>query len=638
MTLMRMARMIERYILACGLLLAALAADAQEVLTPLSGNAQLIEADAQWRRNADVGSRSGDTLSLPFFDDFSEPFSRERNPIDHFPDPSKWTDRFVYVNDHMAVNPISVGVATFDGLDAQGLAYGFGLTVPTAADTLTSSPIDLSGTADVWLSFHYQAQGMGLAPASNDLLALEFKASDGLWEEVWTANGYNLENMDFRRAMIPITEEAFLFRGFQFRFVNYAALAGSVDHWHVDYVLLDAGRSEADTIYRDLALVKGTETLLSGRFSMPWTHFKSSETGYMADTRYFMLRNNFDEPRPSVYRFSIINALGETDYTFSSASVDVLPNIICGNELEDCSADNFGSALLDVRYETDVELSADSNAFLIETFLSVGGDQFEGNNRIVNKQRFYNYYAYDDGTAEVGYGLGNLQFPGQVAIRYDAVMRDSLRAIQYYLNPVGEDLSDEPVRFFVWSGDAVPEQLLYQSEEFQLDYSTGINFMNHHFLPTPLDIEGTFFIGWQQQPVQGQKFSIGFDLGRDASENVFYAIGTAPWTQSSIEGAVMFRPVFGNPYDWTVSVEEQMPGTLEVYPNPSSGIIYLREAFPGQFAHAYVHLYDVTGRAVHAQRGYSEGIDLSGVNHGLYILEVQTGNGDRFAQRIILRP
>jgi hypothetical protein len=638
-------RSIERtLLLVAAMMLAAFGpVAAQEQLFPLRGNPMLREAAKQLDvRPAGNGARAVDTLNLPFFDDFSEPFTRDNRPADLFPDTTKWVGNNVYVNDHMAVNPISIGVATFDGLNGAGLSYGFGISVASASDSLTSKPIDLSGAQDsVYLSFHYQAQGHGLAPAAADVLLLEFKDTSGVWEEVWSESGYTLTDSAFRRAMLPIADSAFLHAGFQFRFINYAARAGSVDHWHLDYVYLNDGRTAGDTVYRDIAFLYRTSSLLKTYQSMPWDHYKSNGTEMMGDTNYFMLRNNYDSTQSVNYSFEILDVLGNELFQNQESSPVVFAGALCGNELNECNdnpIDNFRNELEGFVYPTAPELTYDSSFFLVKNIFRATEDNVATNDEVIFKQKFYNYYAYDDGTAELAYGLGNLQFPGQVAIRYDVVKRDTLQAIQYYLNPVAEDLSAEPVRFMIWSGTEIPEQLIYMSDEVNFDYSTGINYMNHFFLDEHIEIEGTVFIGWQQQPVAGQKFSIGFDRNNDAREKVFYSIGSSPWSQSSISGAVMFRPVFGRPYNWTIGIDEQEAGNVTVYPNPSSGIIHLQESVPGQLYAAAITLYDVAGREVHAQQGYAGSIDVQALPQGLYILEVVSGQGQRTVQRIVLRP
>jgi hypothetical protein len=609
-----------------------------ELLIPLQGDPRLGDAYVQvMRQSQETGLRATDTLELPFFDDFSEPFTRSRGPADLFPSQERWTGRNVYVNDHMAVNPISVGVATFDGLDSMGLAYGFGFTIPTASDTLSSRPINLLGKQDVFLSFYYQAEGQGLAPAPNDLLTLQFLDTAEVWNEVWTANGYVLADSAFKRAMLPIADEEYLHGGFRFRFINYAARAGAVDHWHVDYVYLNSGRSENDTVTRDVAAVVGTSDLLVNYRSMPWTHFKTDPAAHMGNVRYFKLRNSWTDVYPVEYNFRVFDAFGTLVSDIDSARAQVNPSILCGNEINDCG-EQFAFELLGFQYPTATELTVDSNHFFIETSFEDLSDDRPENDKVLNRQNFYNYYAHDDGSAEVAYGLGNLQFPGRVAIRFDAVMRDSLRAIQYYLNPVAEDLSNEPVRFYVWRGQEVPEEIIYESEDVNFLYSTGINYMNHHFLDVPLDIEGTFFIGWQQQPVSGQKFSIGFDRSKDASDKVFYSIGTTPWTQSSIPGAVMFRPVFGRPYDWTIGVDEAVAPSFTVYPNPASGTLFISSPQADLLSDARISLFDLAGREVLHLQGYRSGIDVSGLRPGMYLLTLTDRNGHRSTQRILLQP
>ena len=93
-------------------------------------------------------STQTDTISLPFFDDFSYYWHTSQ------PDQKLWIDSYVFINNHFAIEPPSNGVATFDALDADGNIYkSTSTTFP--ADTLTSSPIDLgvSGLRNVYLSF-----------------------------------------------------------------------------------------------------------------------------------------------------------------------------------------------------------------------------------------------------------------------------------------------------------------------------------------------------------------------------------------------------------------------------------------------------------------------------------------------------
>ena len=51
-----------------------------------------------------------DTVELPFFDDFSG--------RSHRPDPGHWTDDYAYVNNSYSGDPVTIGVATLDAVDA----------------------------------------------------------------------------------------------------------------------------------------------------------------------------------------------------------------------------------------------------------------------------------------------------------------------------------------------------------------------------------------------------------------------------------------------------------------------------------------------------------------------------------------
>ena len=56
-----------------------------------------------------------------------------------------WIDQDVFINDNYAINPWTIGVATFDGLDETGYPHDWTGSGATGwADDLTSKPIDLS--------------------------------------------------------------------------------------------------------------------------------------------------------------------------------------------------------------------------------------------------------------------------------------------------------------------------------------------------------------------------------------------------------------------------------------------------------------------------------------------------------------
>ena len=102
----------------------------QEVITPLKHNKALQNLFGQnYQRTAIVN------LDLPFVDDFSSNTA--------YPNQAKWLDNKVFVNNTFCLNPYSIGVATFDGLNEQGNPYNNSFAnAQGGCDTLTSFPLN----------------------------------------------------------------------------------------------------------------------------------------------------------------------------------------------------------------------------------------------------------------------------------------------------------------------------------------------------------------------------------------------------------------------------------------------------------------------------------------------------------------
>ena len=75
-----------------------------------------------------------------------------------------WTDASAYINRTFPLNPPSIGVATFDGLNEVGLPYNFDIPLRVVADYLSSVPLRLGSLPDtnVFFSFFYQPKGLAL--------------------------------------------------------------------------------------------------------------------------------------------------------------------------------------------------------------------------------------------------------------------------------------------------------------------------------------------------------------------------------------------------------------------------------------------------------------------------------------------
>ena len=237
----------------------------QEIIFPLNVNQALINQS----KNISSFQKKAlfdDTISTPFEDDFSRPGI--------YPYDSLWLDSNVYINNNYSEKPFTIGVATFDGLNQNGKPYLPLSTDDNIADFLTSRPIDLivpPGDTSTWLSFFYQPQGLGDEPEIEDSLVLQFKDTGGVWNNVWQVEGRR--DTVFQRVNIRITEDKYLFKGFQFRFYNIATVNGNRDHWNLDYLVLRKNTVTNPPIVEN-AMVRPQISLLTEFTAMPYSHYK----------------------------------------------------------------------------------------------------------------------------------------------------------------------------------------------------------------------------------------------------------------------------------------------------------------------------------------------------------------------------
>ena len=150
------------------------------------------------------------SIELPFYDDFSNYLI--------YPKTSHWIDNDVFINRNYPVNPINIGVATFDGLDSIGRPRNLSSeTVHGSSDYLTSRPIDLSNLSEVYLSFYLQSTGLGNEPEFNDIFMLEFLDADSVWQIIWDTTGYSLS--DFEKLILPLMKILFYTMLFNLDFI-----------------------------------------------------------------------------------------------------------------------------------------------------------------------------------------------------------------------------------------------------------------------------------------------------------------------------------------------------------------------------------------------------------------------------------
>lgn len=567
------------------------------------------------------GFHVGKKIMLPFIDDFSA--------SSVYPDQEKWTNRLVFINHNYPIAPPSIKVATFDGLNRLGEPYGTGKGY---CDTLTSKPINLyrlSESDSVYLSFYIQPKGLGHAPTSSDSLFLEARftaASTDSFRLLWRVSPAGFSTTSFTQVRILIPR-IYLHDDFQLRFRNIGSRSGNLTHWHLDYVCLDDSRTSDDVI-PDISIRDYPSPLLKKFSSVPYTHFKLSPASFLSDSHYFAVNNNTTQSYAINYNRQIydqeynrLDSFGTVFNNFGPQSTQVAAikrNITVNNFY------NTDSALLHTRFFSGIPVNNDKYSDL------------QANDTIWQSTYMGNYYAYDDGTAEAGYGI--LEGTGKVALRYAFSKPDSLYGISISFNRSTMDVSSFPFNLVVW-GSISPETELLKIPARAMYYSARNGFHYVKF-ETPIYVQNAVYIGWEQSQIF--PLNVGLDLNykvnNEYAPNPEMSYYDGIWRPSAEGwGALMMRPLVGKWIDPPpVGLKENAAQKLQVnvYPNPSTGLITIKAETVKGFS---VVVHDLTGKAVFYGNDSEETINLTHLNNGLYFIKVEDKqNGSSAVNKILI--
>jgi len=586
-------------------------ANAQLYTAPLGSNIFQHLNMSKWDLSKSNSKSLTDTLELPFIDDFSK---EARSPEE-----SKWIGYSVYINQQMALKPPSIGVATFDGLNSFGIPYST-INESGAADTLTSHCINLNYPASdsLYLSFYYQPKGLGNFPEFIDTFLLEFKnPDDTLWTWVWSSKGEDYPQLarDFKQVMIPIADTAFLKKGFQFRFRNYAQLNGSWDHWHLDYVRLDRNRNINDTNLLDYSFMYQAGSLLNTYKSVPLSHFLPNALANM-DT---------------VFRLSLTTQSAASDvktygYYFENYN---FPEVIRDSTLSLLGPifsreENQFTQAIKYTYENP---GTPWTEYVLKHFLKDNqSDLIQQNDTTIYRQILSNYYALDDGSAEERISINN-NGGGFAAQKFDTYLGDTLKSIQFYFNWVNDQVVDKSFYIMVWgAGSNEPGEILI-NEGVHVPNYYGQNVFITYELENPIFLPaGSYYIGWAQNT--GFDINIGFDKNTQNSNRIFYNLDGNWYNYAANEGTMMIRPLFQEVQDTYVGVRPIVNQDWSMYPNPSNGEITL--TLPENQSNIELFVYDVSGRIVFNANELKTQItfDLKeNLSAGVYFIEMRNKEG-----------
>ncbi len=599
--------------------------------------AELLKSNSILRRNI------MDTLSLPFFDDFTTSYP--------YPDSRFWLDSNVYVNKTMAVSPPSYGVATFDQLNKLGNPYeGINRNIFRAFDTLSSKPINLlnykvgfntisySISDSIYLSFFYQGQGLGDRPESKDSLVVQFKKNDGSWTNVWSSRTLHLQK-DFKSVLIPILSTEYLHNSFQFRFLHYTSAVGFLNHVNIDYVILNKDRNAGDSILFDVAINKVPTGFLKFYSSMPYEHYKLDASNQSATDHGLGTRNNSTQTVQTQFQFLATENIDTLAfYPFSSSSRNIFSQMDTIEKFAPFSM--TGLSAEPYRIFSTYRINPLSNDFTPTNLNSLGN-----NNQIQKEQIFDNYYAYDDGSAEGGIGLdyGDLP-PGKsfFALKFNLTKADTFRGLSIFFNQSSENVASRQFGLCIWQTISEPpltntsnDFLIYETEQLAPVYTDSINGFHTFLIDTTIVLPpGNFYVGWNQVGIFN--LNVGYDMNyaylnqNTKNPNIFFNLnGFWESVDNTITGTPMIRPIFGKQTNnWGMSspnTYNKKDNLIQVFPNPCFDILNLTQN--NEFYKANYSIQSMDGKII--QKGIVEDtftIEIPNILSGMYVLTIKNQN------------
>lgn len=603
---------------------------AQEVLLPL-------------RHTAPSPTKNDTVLQLPFFDDFSNP---DRSA-------ALWHLGGTFINQGYAPLPPTVGMATLDAFDAQGRLYPTTTGQLFTGDTLLSRPIrldsvfspyarPLSPSDSIYFSLFYLPGGgygnmwerIGDTPEPQDSLILEFyNPTTQSWERVWSTPGCSADTLFARTGSywqflhIPIRQSQYLQPGFQFRLYNLCSLnnnnknglLSNADQWNIDYVSINAGRRINDTAARDIAFVDPAPSLLKNYQAMPARQFTPDE---LRDSLPLVITNLFSEELATTYGYTLTDNNGQILATYNGG-MENAPVYWHGHTYQTSAAHSLPPLNVNLPVGTTHQPSSYTIVHTLRE--GVNGDLHTQNDTIARTQTFDNYYAYDDGTPENGYGLNSTNPNVKLAYRFHLNTEDTLTALLLYFNHTYAD-QNNAIRFYltVWDdNNGHPGNIIYQDRERRKPLFEGFNRYVRYLLEEPLVCSGTIYIGLQQ--TSADYINLGFDRNNDASSHILYLTGSE-WQTTILRGALMLRPAFG--HRATLAIPSTQPAATQAFALQNRIAIDTRQA-------AILTIYNLKGQTVY-QRSTPSGpcrTLTQPLPAGLYLVRF----GNSAAQKIIIK-
>ncbi|TRX61697.1 T9SS type A sorting domain-containing protein [Fulvivirga sp. M361] len=602
----------------------------------------VVKQTTPQRTSKSARTQSTAPVQLPFWDDFS--FSRD------VPSDTLWQDsQNVRINPDIGLNPPSINVASFDGLDVNGKGYSSNPSAEGPTDVLTSCPIDLSAlTVDdnVYLSFFYQFAGLGEVSeeGQGDSLVVEFyrQSVDTTWVQVWPSSSSTINRSGaFIQEILRLDDPDFFKGNFQFRIRSFGRQSGLWDNWNIDYVYMNKNRTPNDIFYPDRTISSGLTSIFNTYTAIPKEHFEPSSLSNPTLSMFNLDRIGIGQQQVISYETEtdVINFVAEDTIT-NSSFLDVpeptespsIPNQFKEIDVNVPFANNdflvdADSIYVDFRFilnsdDMDSISIPESPAEPIpeyqpEVYRPIN---FRSNDTVRTRYTLSDYYAYDDGTAE--FGAGFKQSASLVAYQFDLPngVQDSITALDLYFPFINTDPAGRSIDIIVWAdNNGEPGNRILQERVFIITGTKINQYQRYPFRNSAL-LSGRFYVGYLQNV--DTDLRIGLDRNTNTIDRIFENTKGFWESETDLEtGSLMIRPVFGVPDTSEItSVDDPFTKTtIKYYPNPTDGKVYMNTRIET------IRIFDIHAREINFEKtlvDQTTEIDLLNAPDGIYFMQI----------------
>lgn len=526
--------------------------------------------------------------------------------------------------------------------------------IVSVADIFAEMQVDTLFPGDTVWSFGSCIPGMftiitdTLTPIAQGQIAIPCDSvfttvADTTWYHIWSTPGQLLEEFlaenggqYFKQVMIPVRDVKFFTDHFYFRFFNYASIVSNIlpsnrgeeDIWNIDFVYLNLNRTVSDTHYPKLAFSGKCPSFLNRYQSMPYRQYRVNPNSAVREQLNLDIANLDNVPHEANYYYSVKQIGGNQHYTRFTEPTVINPYMESG--YLNCPEYSESPACPYVGELFALNMWYDSVSYEIKHYVYDSTCTPPLVDSMVYRQGFYNYYAYDDGTPEMGYGVEPAG--GRFAVKFELADFDTLQGVQMLFNHTLNNANDKYFNIVVWKDEnGKPGDEIY-SLTYQRPKWSDMPYQFHYYkFDQIVALSGTFYIGIVQH--NNGLINIGFDASTDNSQYNFYNVNGS-WQQSDSKGSLMIRPVVGSSYYIGVDEFESPIQKVVLYPNPASNTLNIKISENTEIVQTCI--YDLMGRRL-IQGRFEPTLSVADLAEGMYFISLTTAEGQVITQKFIIR-